>query len=111
MKMIDYNKSIIYILYSHNTENVHIGSTTQTLSQRKAQLKHYCDAKPRNNKLIKEILDHSHSMRILERYPCSDIEHLRDRLEYYIDLYQTGKLKKPTKITIKKTSFKLSVTD
>ena len=111
MKSIDYNKSIIYILYSHNTDNVHIGATTQTLAQRKAQLKHYCDAKPRNNKQIKDVLDHSHSIKVIEYYPCDDIEHLRDRLEYYIDLYQSGKLKKPTRLNIKKTSFKLSVTD
>ena len=110
--MKNYNNGQIYAIYCNSLKDIYIGSTTQKLSQRLAQHRHYVFNHPRQDPILTELLLHnSVKIKQLEKYQCDTIEDLKVREYEWKDLYANGKLKKPTKITIKKTSFKLSVTD
>ena len=68
----------IYSIRSHQTEQIYIGSTTQTLAQRFAKHKTMaCSSR--------EILQHSDAyIELLENYPCADKNELNRREGHFI---------------------------
>ena len=74
--MIDYKNSKIYLLRSHQTDKVYVGSTTRRLNQRLAE--HKQDFK--NNEKVKsrDIMKYDDCyIELYENYPCDNKEELR----------------------------------
>lgn len=88
--MPNYQNGKIYILRSHQTDDVYIGSTTQTLAQRKGQhinnYKRYTNSKEYSNYMSSyEIVKHDDFyIELLELYPCNKKCELHTREGYYI---------------------------
>ena len=86
--MPDYQKGKIYSIRSHETDEIYIGSTTQTLSQRFA--KHRCDMKKRKDGKCKyttsfKILEYPTCyIELLENYSCNSREELEKKEGEYI---------------------------
>lgn len=86
--MPDYSNSKIYTIRSHQTENVYIGSTTQTLSQRFSG----------HRRSYKQFLDNKHCyltsyeiikyddayIELIEAFSCNIVEELRKKEGEYI---------------------------
>jgi len=80
-KMPDYKKAKIYAIRSHQTNEIYIGATTQTLAVRLAghrrKLKHYNKGKLRFVTSFK-ILEHKDAyIELLCECPCDNVEQLR----------------------------------
>jgi hypothetical protein len=87
--MPDYQKSKIYKIISNGTDDIYIGSTTETLSRRLAghtrSYKTYLGGKG-NNVSSFNILKYGDAKIILiEECPCDSKEQLLAREQYYID--------------------------
>ena len=76
--MPNYENSKIYVIKSHKTEKVYIGSTTQTLNKRFIQHKH--DALKIYSCKSKELFQYDDTyIELIENYPCKTIEELHAR--------------------------------
>jgi hypothetical protein len=71
--MPDYQQGKIYCIRSHQTEQIYIGSTTQTLVRRLA--KHKCE--PTSSKLILQYQDAY--IELIELFPCNSKEELNKK--------------------------------
>jgi len=75
--MPDYKNGKIYAVRSHQTEQIYIGSTTQSLSTRFAE--HKCRSKTRNCS-SKEILQYPDAyIELIEEYSCDNKEQLNKK--------------------------------
>jgi hypothetical protein len=73
--MVNYQNAKVYLLRSHNTDKVYVGTTTRKLSDRfsehKHRTKHY-------NCSSKEIFEYGDCyIELYKKYPCNDKEELR----------------------------------
>ena len=83
--MVNYNNGKIYKIVSNQTDLIYIGSTTQSLSQRKAI--HLSDKY--NTCSSREILQYEDARIILiEKYSCNDNEELKQREQYFMDKFR-----------------------
>jgi len=86
--MPDYSKGKIYAIRSFKTDNVYIGSTTQTLAQRLG--KHRTNYKNWKNNTYRyvssfKILEHNDEyIELVEEYPCENVYQLRKKEGEYI---------------------------
>ena len=84
--MPDYSKSIIYKIF--NDTDTYVGSTTRTLSRRvighKTSLKRFQSGKSRNSCASYSILKTDYKSEIIEHFPCSNVDELRDREAFWI---------------------------
>ena len=87
--MVNYNKSKIYCIKSHQTNLVYYGSTTQLLCTRMAKHKDQCKrylAGTKNYITSYEIIKYEDAyIQLLENYPCDSREELNARERYYIE--------------------------
>lgn len=83
--MNKYKNGKIYKIVSQFTDNIYIGSTTRTLSARKAEHKH--DYKRNKKTLSCELVKlGAIKLELLENYACNSVEELEDREYYYMSL-------------------------
>jgi hypothetical protein len=83
--MSNYQDGKIYKIHSFQTDNIYIGSTTQTLCRRFSN--HKTTFKQGLSGLMsKEILKYDDSMiTLIETYPCNDKNELEKRERYHIE--------------------------
>ena len=87
--MPDYSKGKIYIIRSYQTDNVYIGSTTQTLAQRlgkhRRALKLYNKGEKRCYITSCEITQYNdHYIELIKNFPCDCREELQKKEGKYI---------------------------
>ena len=79
--MPDYSKGKIYKILNNIDDEIYVGSTIKTLSQRMAN--HRCDAKTKPHyKLYKHMFElgvDKFYIELIENYSCNDIYELRAR--------------------------------
>lgn len=90
--MVNYGNGKIYKIVSSYTNMIYIGSTTkQYLSQRmdthKSSLKGWMKGQRGYTSSFSILLFDDAKIILLEAYPCTSIDELRAREQYYIDLY------------------------
>ena len=79
----DFSKAQIYCIRNSDTDDIYIGSSCQSLSQRMAQ--HRLDKRRANQqnrflyKLMNEIDESKFYIELLEEYPCENVNQLRKR--------------------------------
>lgn len=84
--MPDYNRSKNYLLLNSKTRDFYIGSTTMPLQRR---LENHRAASKRDLKRYEkfnEIGWEFFTIRLIEYYPCKNVEELRQREQFWIDL-------------------------
>jgi hypothetical protein len=90
--MVDYSKSKIYRVIGGNL--IYFGSTTQSLTKRKAI--HINDKKRGKNLSINPILDfEDYKIELVEEFPCNNKEELLQRERWWIDNNICINIKKP----------------
>ncbi len=83
--MVNYSNGKIYKIVSNQTDLIYVGSTTQSLSQRKAT--HLSSRY--NTCSSREILQYEDARIILiEKYSCNDNEELKQREQYFMDKFR-----------------------
>jgi len=75
--MPDYKNGKIYSIRSHQTEQIYIGSTTQTLSERISQHKKISNTKNCTSKIILQYEDAY--IELIELFPCNSKEELNKK--------------------------------
>ena len=84
--MPDYSKGKIYKILNSIDDEIYVGSTIKTLSQRMASHRSLANFNP-YNKLYKHMIDigiDKFYIELVENYPCNDVYELRAREGYYI---------------------------
>ena len=84
--MPDYSKGKIYKILNNIDDNVYVGSTVKTLSQRMAQHRSATKIK-QHNKLYKHINElgvENFYIELIENYSCNDVYELRAREGHFI---------------------------
>ena len=99
--MTDYNNGKIYKLVSDATDEIYIGSTCRTLTQRLQKHKDshtfWLKHKKGSNISSHKVLDSGGnvSIELIEDYPCNDNDELRTRERYHYDLNECVNARKP----------------
>ena len=84
--MPDDSKGKIYKILNNIDDEIYVGSTIKTLSQRMASHRCLANFNP-YNKLYKHMIDigiDKFYIELVENYPCTDVYELRSREGYYI---------------------------
>ena len=82
--MPNYQNGKIYKIHSYQTDDIYIGSTTDTLSRRFSG--HKTNAKRNLTVKSKQILEYDDAMiTLIENYPCNDKYELEKRERYHIE--------------------------
>ena len=90
----DYSKGRIYCIRNTINDEIYIGSTCQSLSQRMAQhrstLKHGNFGGMTLYNLMIDLGEEHFYIELMEEYPCENKDQLRKREGEFIREYQTG---------------------
>ena len=87
--MVNYQNGKIYKIIDNTNNNIYVGSTTQTLSNRlKGHIGHYKNylvGKARKCMSYDILKNNDYKIISIEEYPCENREQLRIREQYWID--------------------------
>jgi hypothetical protein len=87
--MGDYTTSKIYKIFSIDSDDVYIGSTTETLSTRlsrhKSNYKRYLNGKHHYITSFKILEKNNYDIVLIEECPCNSKQELHERERYYIE--------------------------